>query len=116
MTKVGAILSNIDERKQHQCPGNTTGHNWLEYWPNGSFSSFECELKYFNYALIRDGVKVVSFAILHTFLFMSPTRNVDQIQGSIPFAGVHTRDVQGQQRMLADLETALDRPVSPWTD
>ena len=34
ITKVGAILLNIDERKQHHCPGNTTGHNWLEYWPN----------------------------------------------------------------------------------
>ena len=36
MTKVGAMLSNIDERKEHQCQGNTTSHNWLECWPNGS--------------------------------------------------------------------------------
>ena len=42
VTKVGAILSNIDERKEHHCQGNTTGHNWLEYWPNQSFSSYEC--------------------------------------------------------------------------
>ena len=32
----------VHEPKQHHCPCNITGHDRLEYWPNGNLTSYEC--------------------------------------------------------------------------